>query len=1200
MIPTVVPSNDDGGRAMDRLLRRFSLVTNQDAAKANFIAKMKMTTGGGNIGRKITKKEKVDDDSFVPGDCDVDRAEGVLQEDLQEESMEELMVQGEEAVEEEESDPALGLEEKDAQEAQQHQEESNEDDVIELLDDDEEEDDAIMESTKNGGKKEKSNIFSKESEDWEMLVGLTNGDLAPQQAQQLLKAVHGNISRAADIYFTGKWKEALAASSKTTQNTSFNNNNNQRPKKRTTTGIYSGGGGGAAVAPNSGTKRRRSDAGAATTLMPGQKSILSFFGGPAVAQTKVDPSLSPSPAAIPTAAADDDIAAALSRGAPSSVKAEDLGKLVTNSSAQEIPSPAKKKPALTTMMQKLPRPATATATAASTRTTTVPRDAVTLPLHQYNPILHAPWSGNVPTPYIHLARAFESMDSTTKRLAISDMLTNMFRSILALSPQDLPSSAYLAVGKIAPDYEQGKELSVGGSTVAAAISEATGVTRSRLRELYNVMGDLGDVAATCKRTQSTLARPAPLTIAGVHATLRSIAAEQGSGAARRRQAAVLRMLRACREAETKYLVRTLVQALRVGANWRSVVPALAKAILIHSVQADAIKAYLEEESAPSSSTAPPRPPSMTLPSIPPKFELDAAAAAASAAFHVCPNLDLLIAAMLEGPMSTLQERCRLTFGVPIKPMLAKISEGVEDAISQLKGAPFVAEYKYDGVRAQIHLRKGAQNSITSISGGVPDQDVMIFSRNSEDRTASFPDVAAQVIEAASGGAISCILDAEVVAVDRGCGGNGSTKLLGSTKVDNDGGTTAIGGTSEMSHPGKVSSTASSVLRLRPFQDLASRPRGVVDRSLLTVDICVFVFDILELNGVSLLGLPLRERREALIRALPGLRPGYVQRAQGFEVERKKEDSQVVLQIAEVTAAGTAGVETLLSAEKKVDDEDVTLSVEEGSKKSSPLLIEDKEEEVLSLEDVEMEVSEIEEVMPVKPSKRKGENATAGTAGVLDSDLLDRGLVDKIHGWLLDSLAAGTEGLMLKSLDAAYQPSRRSEHWIKLKKDYCDALHDTLDLVVIGAWHGSGRKAGWYSPFLLAVYDPETEELQSLCRCMSGFTDEFYKASTARLKETIIPTKRPYYVTQESPDVWFDAKEVWEVRGAEISLSPVHKAAIGKIPGSERGAGLRFPRFLRIREDKAIEEATSADAIAAMYQAQERKIDNKGGGGKGER
>ena len=63
--------------------------------------------------------------------------------------------------------------------------------------------------------------------------------------------------------------------------------------------------------------------------------------------------------------------------------------------------------------------------------------------------------------------------------------------------------------------------------------------------------------------------------------------------------------------------------------------------------------------------------------------------------------------------------------------------------------------------------------------------------------------------------------------------------------------------------------------------------------------------------------------------------------------------------------------------------------------------------------------------------------------------------------------------------------------VLLCRDYCEGLRDSLDLVPIGAWYGQGRKTGWFSPFLMAAWDPEKEEYQSVCRCMSGFTDVFY-------------------------------------------------------------------------------------------------------------
>ena len=146
--------------------------------------------------------------------------------------------------------------------------------------------------------------------------------------------------------------------------------------------------------------------------------------------------------------------------------------------------------------------------------------------------------------------------------------------------------------------------------------------------------------------------------------------------------------------------------------------------------------------------------------------------------------------------------------------------------------------------------------------------------------------------------------------------------------------------------------------------------------------------------------------------------------------------------------------------------------------------------------------------------------------------------DELSAALVEAFAVGGEGLMLKSLTATYEPSRRSDHWVKLKRDYCEGLHDTLDLVVIGAWYGQGRKVKWYSPFLLAVWDPRSERLQSMCRCMSGFSDAFYQAATERLGKTVIPGPKPYYETDEAPSVWFEPREVWEIRGADLTLSPV--------------------------------------------------------------
>lgn len=146
----------------------------------------------------------------------------------------------------------------------------------------------------------------------------------------------------------------------------------------------------------------------------------------------------------------------------------------------------------------------------------------------------------------------------------------------------------------------------------------------------------------------------------------------------------------------------------------------------------------------------------------------------------------------------------------------------------------------------------------------------------------------------------------------------------------------------------------------------------------------------------------------------------------------------------------------------------------------------------------------------KPGTR---NSTSGVASAGPGDSLPcESSEGELRKLLLEALAQGAEGLMLKGLSSSstYEPNKRSEQWIKLKADYCEGLHDSVDVVPIGAWRGNGRKVKWFSPFLLAIWDPVSEEFQSLCRCMSGFSDAFYKETTERLSHKILSEPKPYY------------------------------------------------------------------------------------------
>lgn len=121
------------------------------------------------------------------------------------------------------------------------------------------------------------------------------------------------------------------------------------------------------------------------------------------------------------------------------------------------------------------------------------------------------------------------------------------------------------------------------------------------------------------------------------------------------------------------------------------------------------------------------------------------------------------------------------------------------------------------------------------------------------------------------------------------------------------------------------------------------------------------------------------------------------------------------------------------------------------------------------------------------------------------------------------------------------------------------MGDTLDLVVIGAYLGRGKRAGLYGGFLLACRDADSEQFQALCKIGTGFSDDALRSLTDELRPLALEAPRPYYVSGAAPDVWLDAAAVWEVRAADLSLSPAHRAAIGRV-APDKGISLRFPRY----------------------------------------
>jgi len=394
-------------------------------------------------------------------------------------------------------------------------------------------------------------------------------------------------------------------------------------------------------------------------------------------------------------------------------------------------------------------------------------------------------------------------------------------------------------------------------------------------------------------------------------------------------------------------------------------------------------------------------------------------------FAEIPNYDLVVPALVKYGIYELHNHCHLTPGIPIKAMLAKPTTGIQEILKRFSGIKFTLEYKYDGERAQIHL--------------LPDGSFKFFSRNAEDNTTKFPDLVSTMKGFCKPGVESFILDSEVVAYDRA-----RKKIL-------------------------------------PFQVLTHRKRKDVEEKDVSIQVCVYAFDCLFLNGESLIREPFGTRREKMYGSFNATEGKFM-----FANHRDTDDAEV------------------------------------------------------------------------------------------------------IEEYLTESIEQSCEGLMVKTLwkDATYEPSRRSHNWLKCKKDYLESGGDSLDLVVIGAFYGTGKRTGTYGSFLAACYDEDEDYYQSICKIGTGFKDEDLKNHYKTLSENTLPKKPTNYLVTDSfkCDVWFDTVQVWEVKCADLTISPQHQAAVGLVHDS-KGIALRFPRFIRVRDDKRVAEATTAEQVADMYRGQ---------------
>ncbi|XP_053605193.1 DNA ligase 3 [Plodia interpunctella] len=194
--------------------------------------------------------------------------------------------------------------------------------------------------------------------------------------------------------------------------------------------------------------------------------------------------------------------------------------------------------------------------------------------------------------------------------------------------------------------------------------------------------------------------------------------------------------------------------------------------------------------------------------------------------------------------------------------------------------------------------------------------------------------------------------------------------------------------------------------------------------------------------------------------------------------------------------------------------------------------------------------------------------------------------------IAEVLQLGLEGLVLKDLESPYEPGKR--HWLKVKKDYLfdGAMADTADLVVLGAWFGTGKKGGMMSVFLMGCYDARRKKWLTVTKVHTGHDDN----TLDRLQKELSPLMEKISQDYNRLPQWlecnkgmvpdFVAKDpkkqpVWEITGTEITKANIHTAG---------GISVRFPRVTRIRDDKNWETATNFEELQKLFKTSKEKTD----------
>jgi DNA ligase-1 len=857
------------------------------------------------------------------------------------------------------------------------------------------------------------------------------------------------------------------------------------------------------------------------------------------------------------------------------------------------------------------------------------------------------WNEGESVPYYKIVDIFEEISAVSGRLDKEHLMSKLFTAVLTSSPQDLESVVYLASNTIHPAYD-GLELGVGDSLLVKAICEATGRKKDAVEDAYEKEGDLGEVALQSRANQKTLgfsAKPKPLHAAYVLDQFRAIAQIKGEKAQARKVEVIKSLMVRCQGQEAKYLVRALQGKLRIGTAFQTVLVALSQTFV--DMQAAFLSeyppaSYAAEHPTPANPVPTENSPdqseelitsivalsadeAMTLPietkerylqlllrsvkeSETPEARTlragyvaqpnvvtpelyDAAEIAIKRAFSECPNLSLVIGAAVQYPLHVLYQRCRLLLGVPVAPMLAKPTKEIGEVLRRLESQAFTMEYKYDGERAQVHFwlpSDGAQSSHATQTGAVK-----IFSRNLEDNSNKYPDLKEVVVQARLPFMQSCIVDAEVVAYDREKQTLLPFQILSTRKrkmetIDEPGMNFKNAGTNKNNAADSVG-TANSNANTNNNNSSNNNNNTFEEPK---VKVILEVFDLLQINGQSLLRESLRTRRAMLRLAFQPSASNYFRFADGADHVENGDTAPIETLLAESCAHMCEGlmVKTL----------DAHASYEPSKRSLNWLKV--KKDYIAG-----MGACDSVDLVPIGAYFGRGKRS-----GVFGAYLMACYEPEKDVFQSVCKVGTGFTDEMLQHLYT--KMSRRVLNTSK-KPSY----YDVGDMLHADVWFTAASNTQMQDED-----DGEDEVINAVvAKEEEGKAEKAEEAiiDTTTAGETPRPTDDAATMEEDQPDDDDNGDDgmdpsmvtrrsagdmggcVWEIQAADLSRSSVHRGGVGRLDkhedavvGDIRGIGLRFPRFLRERDDKKPDQATSAEQIVDMFFSQsgiEKKDEDEG-------